>query len=209
MNVNKSILCAATVFSLALISACGGDSNDTDTSTGGGGVHKEPTTEQIANMLCDTQYAPVCGLSDVHYKTYSNSCVADTHTAQVVFSGGCGSLEGQLSSGDTPVLVQSVLPQKVTDTLVSYAEIEGDILKVELAYTGCNDAVFSLVASSLFMESNPVQSAYVFYGSAGECATPQIIDLIYDLTPLKHVYQSTYQSTGGEIILPGLGNYIF
>ena len=84
------------------------------------------------------------------------------------------------------------------------AAIEGDILKVNLSYSGgCKSHQFTLVASDSFMESDPVQlSIYIAHNANGDtCEAYPTEDYHFNLTPIKNLYQKYYQQNTGTIIL--------
>ena len=84
------------------------------------------------------------------------------------------------------------------------ATIEGDILKVNLSYSGgCKSHQFTLVASDLFHESSPVQlPIYIAHNANGDtCEAYPTEDYHFNLTPIKDLYQKRYRQDAGTIIL--------
>ena len=84
------------------------------------------------------------------------------------------------------------------------ATIEGDILKVNLSYSGgCKSHEFTLVASDLFHESSPVQlSIYIAHNANGDtCEAYPTEDYHFNLTPIKNLYHKHYWQDAGTIIL--------
>ncbi len=84
------------------------------------------------------------------------------------------------------------------------ATIDGDILKVNLSYSGgCETHQFTLVASDSFLESFPVQlPVYIAHNANGDpCEAYPTEDYNFELTPIKTMYQEAYQQEAGTIIL--------
>lgn len=221
MNMVRFVSIAAALSSSLMLAACGGGQSKAGQELAGG-VHKEPTPQQLLEGgVCPELYMPVCGVVPVaiqcltqpcpthEYASFSNQCFASVMGANVVLAGECGSLEGEVVLGDKPVIVVTGVLDANAQPLVSNAHIDGDVLSVNLAYSGCGEIEHDLNISALFMESHPVQASFAFAGSAGDCELPFVSQVSFDLRPLKLAYQSTYQVPSGEIILPGLGSYIF
>lgn len=82
--------------------------------------------------------------------------------------------------------------------------IDGDTLSATVSYSGgCRQHDFTLVPSSAFMESNPVQINVTVAHDAHEdpCEAYPTEDYIFDLTPIKTLYQEAYRSDEGVIVL--------
>ena len=83
------------------------------------------------------------------------------------------------------------------------ATIEGDILKVNLSYSGgCEAHEFTLIASDSFLESLPVQlPIYIAHNANGDaCEAYPTEEYRFDLTPIKTMYQDAYRQDAGTII---------
>ena len=84
------------------------------------------------------------------------------------------------------------------------AAITGDSLAVEVSYGGgCRDHQFTLVASGAFMESDPVQINVALAHNANEdpCERWVTEGYLFDLTPIKALFQKAYQQDSGVIVL--------
>ena len=82
--------------------------------------------------------------------------------------------------------------------------IEGDTLTVTVSYGGgCRQHDFTLVSSSAFMESNPVQLRVdLAHDARGDpCTAYPTEDYVFDLTPVRMLYQESYRLTEGVIVL--------
>ena len=87
---------------------------------------------------------------------------------------------------------------------LSGAAITGDTLAVTVSYAGgCKEHLFTLVSSSEFLESNPVQVVVVLAHNANgdRCEAWITQDYLFNLTPLKVHYQEAYQQDAGVIVL--------
>ena len=87
---------------------------------------------------------------------------------------------------------------------LSGAAITGDTLAVTASYAGgCREHLFTLVSSSEFLESNPVQVVVHLAHNAQSDACEAWItqDYLFNLTPLKARYQEAYQQEEGAIVL--------
>lgn len=219
MKMCKFASVTTVLFSTFWLAACGGEQKSSQDL--GGGVHKEPLPQQLLETTCPELYDPVCAVVPVsaqcltqpcpthEYASFSNQCFASVIDANVVLVGECGSLEGAAVLGDKSVSIVTAVLDANAQPLVSNAQIDGDVLSVNLTYSGCEEIKHDLNISALFMESHPVQASFAFVGNAGSCELPFTTQIAFDLRPLKLAYERTYQSSSGEIILPGLGHYIF
>lgn len=82
--------------------------------------------------------------------------------------------------------------------------IEGDALIITVSYGGgCEDHEFTLVASDAFAESYPVQLEVSLAHEANEdrCRAYLTETYAFDLTPIKALYQETYQEDAGTVVL--------
>ena len=88
--------------------------------------------------------------------------------------------------------------------VINTATIEVDTLHINVSYTGgCETHAFTLVAEPRFLESFPVQLRVSLAHNANSdtCQDSLTEDYIFDLTPIKEVYQKGYQTDEGTIIL--------
>ncbi len=89
----------------------------------------------------------------------------------------------------------------VGDFTVRTARVDGDILTLQVAFSGCGPAEFDLVSTNLFLESYPVQSGALLSFDAGDCEALVVQTVRFDLTPLKEVYRRDYRREHDVIIL--------
>jgi len=177
---------------------------------------------ELPDMACTQQYDPVCGKDETGkvcittpcpthvYKTFGNACGAGIAMAEVVFKGECGGLQNFEVEGEPPVIITTELPQPEKMVSVESASIKDGILSVSLRYGGCEKQHFDLYASSLFLESFPVQMNSTFVPQVeDDCEAIIASDHVYDLNPVRAAYEQGYQTTAGTVILRGLGRYTF
>ena len=84
------------------------------------------------------------------------------------------------------------------------AAITGDTLAVEVSYSGgCRDHQFTLVASGVFMESDPVQLSVALAHNANDdpCEAWITEGYLFDLAPIKALYQKAYRQDSGIVVL--------
>lgn len=84
------------------------------------------------------------------------------------------------------------------------ATITVDTLTLTLSYGGgCETHQFTLVASNVFMESEPVQLAVSLSHNANNDSCERWVMETYhfDLTPIKIMYQKVYQEDAGSVVL--------
>ena len=84
------------------------------------------------------------------------------------------------------------------------ATITDDTLTLNVSYSGgCATHEFTLIAADSCVESSPVQmDISVRHNSNGDrCRSIITEDRCFDLTPIKTLYQETYQQEAGTIIL--------
>ena len=95
--------------------------------------------------------------------------------------------------------------QFTSDSFVlNNAVITDDALIINVSYSGgCKDHQFTLVVSESFLESLPVQlSAYVAHDANEDtCEAWPTEEYYFDLTPIKDLYQESYQQKAGTIVL--------
>lgn len=183
----------------------------------------EGTRVTALEGACPAVWEPVCGLipepdlacvtepcPSHKYHTLGNACWAELSLASVAFEGECGALENTLTMGEPPVALSADLPQTQKSPAIASVEIEGDILSLELGYSGCSPQHFSWYVNPEFKESFPVQVAHSFVPQVEDaCLAAFQTRFIYDLRPLKHAYQEAYQTESGEISIPDIGIYRF
>ncbi len=176
----------------------------------------------VANVDCASVYDPVCAKENAgvmcitepcethQYSTYSNACNAGVSGAQIASQGDCGDLEGQPALATPPVVIVENLPTTDKSVTISNVTFDGDYVTFGAAYSGCQEQHFTLYASRLFLESQPVQVSVVM--------VPQVDDICdayfnttfsYDLAPLKAAFKDAYQSESGEMDIDRLGRYTF
>ena len=88
--------------------------------------------------------------------------------------------------------------------VINAATVEADTLHVNISYTGgCETHAFTLVAEPMFLESFPVQlRVSLAHNANGDTCEASITeDHVFDLTPIKEVYQKGYQTDHGTIVL--------
>ncbi len=84
------------------------------------------------------------------------------------------------------------------------AAITADTLAVKVSYSGgCRDHQFTLVASGAFMESDPVQLNVALAHNANDdpCEAWITEGYLFDLAPIKALYQKAYRQDSGTIVL--------
>ena len=88
--------------------------------------------------------------------------------------------------------------------VINAATVETDTLHVNVSYTGgCETHVFTLVAEPMFLESFPVQlRVSLAHNANGDTCEASITeDHVFDLTPIKTMYQKGYRTDEGTIVL--------
>ncbi len=88
--------------------------------------------------------------------------------------------------------------------VLNAATITGDSLELSLSYSGgCAAHQFTLVCSSFFLESDPVQLGVSLAHNANNdpCEAFPTETYRFDLTPIKTRYQKAYQQEAGVVIL--------
>lgn len=125
---------------------------------------------------------------------------------------GCNRMESQLMdkidevSGDDNNTVIALDPEAWgTDAyVINAATVEDDTLRVNVSYSGgCETHAFTLVAEPMFLESFPVQlRVSIAHNANGDTCEASITeDHVFDLTPIKEVYQKGYRTDEGTIVL--------
>lgn len=116
---------------------------------------------------------------------------------------------GDVLHDDTP-LIGSVFIGDAGDRFgtdefaLNSATVDGDVLKVNLSYSGgCEAHLFTLVVSETFLESFPVQlPIYIAHNANGDtCEAYPTEEYQFDLTQIKTMYQKAYRVEAGTIIL--------
>jgi len=174
-------------------------------------------------IACLDIYEPVCGKAEATincvttpcpthmYSTYGNSCYAELDEALIAFPGECEGLENQVSFADPPVNILEFAddPEEGSNTDILLAEIDGDVLNLEVQYSGgCSDHEFTLYVSNDFMESNPVQSETVLsHIEQDPCDSVVTDDISFDLLPIREFYRRSYGEDSSGIILLGIEFY--
>lgn len=126
--------------------------------------------------------------------------------ATVIADKNCGSLEGVTAGGEPPVKLVDTLPTTNTKATISNVRFKGDVLTLTLGYSGCNAQHFDFYIGNAFLKSKPVQVNFVFKPQQEQlCEAYFTTEFSYDLLPLKQLYGAEH----GEIVLPGIGSYVF
>ena len=87
---------------------------------------------------------------------------------------------------------------------INAATLQADTLTLNVSYSGgCETHAFTLVAEERFLESFPVQlRVSLAHNANGDTCQESITeDYHFDLTLLKEVYQTGYQTDTGTIVL--------
>ena len=92
----------------------------------------------------------------------------------------------------------------VDEYFLNTAAIIDDQLELSISYSGgCKNHEFTLVASSTFEDSSPAQLNVSLAHNANNdpCEAFPTETYHFDLTPIKTLYQTTYQQESGTVIL--------
>ena len=114
---------------------------------------------------------------------------------------------GEIPPDDTRLTGDVVIadgPEVNDDYRLESATIVEDTLTIHVAYGGgCEDHQFTLIASEVFMESDPVQLSVSIVHNANLDPCERWVEEAYhfDLTPIKTMYQQAYQQDAGTIVL--------
>jgi hypothetical protein len=203
-----------------MLQGCGGDSSSTEAGN-------SLIRDENPNIICTAQYEPVCGKTlpegalncvqapcPTHeYRTFSNICYSDNVMTQFAFSDECEGLEGYLAFEDKPVRIKELaeVPIENAPITITHAKIEGDIVTLEVSYSGgCGTHEINLFVSNMFMESNPVQTESILsHVTEDPCDAVVTEELTFDLLPLKEFYSRIYGYGEGSINIQGIGLYTF
>lgn len=168
----------------------------------------------VADPVCAKNLTPIVCVTEpcpnYEYQTFGNACEAFLDLAEVAFNGVCGELEETMAFDNPLVRRTDDLPSTEKTVTVENVRFDGDVLNVNLGYSGCDEQHFHFYVADTFMESLPVQVGNAFVPLVeDECLASFSTEFSYDLTPLKHAYQQAYQTETGTIVLPGVGTYSF
>ena len=133
----------------------------------------------------------------------------------LLFAIGCDRMENQVidktdEAADDIGKVGNVVTSATTaewgtdEYTINAATIQGDTLSINVSYSGgCETHEFTLVAEPVFLESFPVQlRVSLAHNANGDtCEESLTEDYHFDLTPIKQVYQTGYQTDEGTIVL--------
>lgn len=217
--------CLSAVFLVMLITACSGSgSGDSPEQVLGAGSNNSPSAGDggdTAGSVCITLYDPVCAKAPTtincittpcpthDYSTYGNRCSAGSAGAEASFDGECESIEDRLAFSDRPIYIfaSGELPDTVFETTVLLSSLDGDVLTLEVEYSGgCVEHEFYLSTNGSFMESLPVQLMTVLSNPVEDsCDGIERRTINFDLIPLQELYRKAYQEASGEIMLSDFG----
>ena len=112
------------------------------------------------------------------------------------------------SGAEDILVVDSHAGFSLDECRIKTIHVDTDILTAEVEYGGgCGNVEFKLLASSVFMESNPVQSAVtVSFKDEDPCKALVTRQLRFNLRPLAEAYKAAYQVDSGTILLR-ISNY--
>ena len=134
----------------------------------------------------------------------------------ILFTIGCDRMDNQAidpidEAGDDMENIGTVVFGFTAETewgtdayVINAATLEGDTLRVNVSYSGgCETHAFTLVAEQRFLESFPVQlRVSLAHNANGDTCEAWITeDYHFDLTPIKEVYQKSYRTDTGTIVL--------
>jgi hypothetical protein len=135
----------------------------------------------------------------------------------LIYLGGCGmGLSGDSIFDKAPddmdtntgceqiIIDESKYNSAVSDDFtITDAFITGDSLRVSVQYGGgCGNIDFDLLTNGLFMESDPVQlDVLLSFTDNDPCEAVQQRMLCFDLTKLIVLYNDSYRTTEGTIII--------
>ena len=127
------------------------------------------------------------------------------------FAIGCSHIESQFMDQineagkiGTTVIAATSEAWGTDAYVINAATVEDDTLRINVSYTGgCETHAFTLVAEPRFLESYPVQLRVSLAHNANGDTCEALIteDHIFDLTPIKTVYQRGYRTDEGTIVL--------
>ena len=87
---------------------------------------------------------------------------------------------------------------------IQSAEVDGDSLELSVSFGGgCREHDFGLVTNGVFAESYPVQTwVKLAHDANGDmCRAMLARTLRFDLSPLKSLYNTSYQTTTGIMVI--------
>ena len=143
----------------------------------------------------------------------------------IIFGIGCQQVQDQVPVKSADTGVSSISPDEVdpdaiqTGTVViadaaeewgvdeyvlNAAAIINDRLELSVSYSGgCKNHQFTLVCSTTFEDSSPVQLRVSLAHNANNdpCEAFPTDEYNFDLNPIKVLYQTTYQQEAGVVIL--------
>lgn len=125
-------------------------------------------------------------------------------TQLVIFNQRQANNDADVTPTGLVVIDDSVEAWGVDDYVLNSAVIAGDQLKLNISYGGgCRDHVFTLVAASTFEGSSPVELKVTLAHDADNdpCEAFFTENYHFDLTPIKAMYQITYQEESGVVVL--------
>lgn len=167
--------------------------------------------------ICGDIYLPVCGKDEVVpgvageyiYKSFGNACEARRSVVDLTWDDqACGALAGVSAGAEPPVKIVNNLSSSNKIVGLSNASITGDVLTVDLSYSGCSEQHFNFEVMRSFAETQPVQARVRFIPLVeDDCDAALSFTYKYDLLPLKATYEAMYGSGPATIVLPGLGDY--
>ena len=121
----------------------------------------------------------------------------------IVLLGACSAVTPSEPAVEPALVLQSTgsatTTQKKDPVEILQAEIEGDLLKLEVSYGGgCARHDFSLLFSGVFMQSFPMQTHLDLAHDAHGDPCRAIVGArpTFDLTPLKLAYQAAHGERG-------------
>ena len=142
----------------------------------------------------------------------TNVFIASLTLCTLLVAIGCTRIENQLmdktdevSADDSNTVIAATPDAWGTDAyVINAATVEDGTLRVNVSYSGgCETHAFTLVAAEMFLESLPVQLRVSLAHNANGDTCEALIteDHIFDLTPIKEVYQKAYRTDTGTIVL--------
>ena len=121
-----------------------------------------------------------------------------------IFNQGQANDDADVTPTGLVVIDDSAEEWGVDAYVLNSAVIAGDQLKLNISYGGgCRDHVFTLVAASAFEGSSPVALKVTLAHDADNdpCEAFFTEEHHFDLTPIKAMYQITYQEESGVVVL--------
>ncbi len=118
---------------------------------------------------------------------------------------GCESaVEPDAAAADGNVVIDDGRTWPDDPYVVNSAAVDGQELTIEVSYAGgCAEHVFTLVLSTTFRETNPVQLPAVLAHDAGgdACEAWLTASLIFDLAVVETRYRQFYGQGSGPVVL--------